>query len=229
MARTRERLAEPAQRARIQEEAARIIELERGGGDPDRIVISSCDWDATLAGKTLGDVMTLREMEESQHGAAEAAMWLTEQGRCGGVFHAISEDDAVRIMRHPTSMIASDGGIIVYGRAHPHPRSYGTFARVLSEYVRERGVLTLEQAVRKMSAFPAQRMGLHDRGVIRPGMAADIAVFDPALVRDAATFEEPHQYGEVFSLVLVNGEVVLEGERVTDARPGRVIYGPARR
>jgi N-acyl-D-amino-acid deacylase len=228
-ARALERLADPGQRARIREETARIIELERGGGDPERVVISSCGWDATLAGKTLGDVIEMRNLEESLYGAADAAIWLTEEGGCGGIFHAIGEEDVVRIMRHPASMIASDGGIIVFGRAQPHPRSYGTFARVLSEYVRERGVLTLEEAVRKMSAFPAQRMGLSDRGLIRPGMVADVAVFDPARVRDMATFEEPHQYAEGFSLVLVNGEVVVEGDRVTDARPGRVLYGPAHR
>ena len=227
--RTRERLADPAQRARIRDESARIIDLERGGGNPDNVVISSCGWDASLAGRTLGDVMEMRGLEESLHGAAEAAFWLTEQGGCGGIFHAISEDDLVRILRHPATMVASDGDVIVFGRARPHPRSYGTFARVLSEYVRERGVITLEEAVRKMTAFPAQRMGLHDRGVIRPGLVADMVVFDPARVRDTATFEQPHQYAEGFSLVVVNGEIVLEGTRVTDARPGRVLYGPARR
>ena len=224
----RERLADPAQRARIREETARIIQLERGGGDPDNVVISSCSWDPSLAGMTLGDVIELRGLEDSLHGAADAAFWLTEQGGCGGVFHAIGEDDVLRIMRHPASMIASDGGVIVFGQAHPHPRSYGTFARVLSHYVRELGVLTLEEAVRKMSAFPAQRMGLHDRGVLRTGMIADIAVFDPASVRDLATFEEPHQYAEGFSHVIVAGELVLENGRVTSARPGRVLYGPAR-
>jgi N-acyl-D-amino-acid deacylase len=224
----RARLAEPAQRARIREETARIIELERGGGDPDNVVISSCSWDASLAGMTLGDVIELRGLENSLQGAAEAAFWLTEQGGCGGVFHAIGEEDVLLIMQHPASMIASDGGVIVFGRAHPHPRSYGTFARVLSRYVRELGVLTLEEAIRKMSAFPAQRMGLHDRGVLRPGMMADIAVFDPDGVRDLATFETPHQYAEGFSLVLVAGEIVLEEGRVTEARPGRVLYGPAR-
>jgi N-acyl-D-aspartate/D-glutamate deacylase len=156
-------------------------------------------------------------------------MWITEQGGCQGVFHAISEEDVVRIMRHPASMIASDGDIIVFGRAAPHPRSYGTFARVLGEYVREQKVISLEEAVRKMTSVPAQRVGLQDRGLIRPGMKADIAVFDPARVRDLATFEQPHQYAEGFSYVLVNGEVVVEGNRVTDARPGQVLYGPGRR
>ena len=229
MQRARERLADPALRARIRDESERIIELERGGGNPDNIVISSCGWDASMAGRTLGDVMEMRGLEMSLHGAADAAFWITEQGGCGGIFHAIGEGDLERIMRHPATMVASDGDIIVFGRARPHPRSYGTFARVLSEYVRERGVIGLEEAVRKMSAFPAQRMGLLDRGLIRPGMVADIAVFDPATVRDLATFEDPHQYAEGFSLVVVAGEIVLDGDRVTAARPGRVLYGPARR
>jgi dihydroorotase/N-acyl-D-amino-acid deacylase len=229
MQQARQRLADPALRARIRDESARIIELERGGGDPDNIVISSCGWDASMAGKTLGDVMEMRGLEMSLHGAADAAFWITEQGGCGGIFHAIGEDDLVRIMRHPATMIASDGDVIVFGQARPHPRSYGTFARVLSEYVRERGVLGLEEAIRKMSAYPAQRMGIQDRGLIRPGMVADIAVFDPATVRDLATFENPHQYAEGFSLVIVGGEIVLEGDRITGARPGRVLYGPARR
>jgi dihydroorotase/N-acyl-D-amino-acid deacylase len=223
----RDRLADPAQRARIREETVLIIELERGGGDPDNVVISSCGWDASLAGRTLGDVMELRRLEESLQGAAEAAFWLTEQGGCGGIFHAIGEEDVVRIMQHPASMIASDGDVIVFGRARPHPRSYGTFARVLSSYVRERGVLTLEDAVRKMSAVPAQRMGLTDRGLVRPGMVADLAVFDPTTVRDLATFADPHQFAEGFSLVVVAGEIVLEGGHMTEARPGQVLYGPA--
>jgi dihydroorotase/N-acyl-D-amino-acid deacylase len=225
----RQRLARPEERARIKQETARIIELERGGGDPKNVVIASCSWDASMAGKTLADVTRMRGMEPTFANAAEATMWITEQGGCQGVFHAINEEDLVRILRHPATMVASDGDIIVFGRAQPHPRSYGTFARVLSEYVRERGVLSLEEAVQKMSAFPAQRAGLQDRGLIRPGMKADVAVFDPARVRDAATFEQPHQYAEGFSYVIVNGEVVVDAGRVTNARPGQVLYGPARR
>jgi N-acyl-D-aspartate/D-glutamate deacylase len=95
--------------------------------------------------------------------------------------------------------------------------------------VREKQVLTLEDAVRKMSAFPAARLGLTDRGVLRPGMKADIAVFDAAKVRDTATFEKPHQYAEGFSHVIVNGQVVVENGGMTAARPGRVLYGPGRR
>jgi N-acyl-D-aspartate/D-glutamate deacylase len=97
---------------------------------------------------------------------------------------------------------------------------------VLGVYVREKHVLSLEEAVRKMSSLPAQRMGLSDRGVLRPGMKADIAVFDPARVRDVATFEKPHQYADGVFYVIVNGEIVLDKGKLTSARPGRVLYGP---
>src|SRR5262249_1722312 len=122
------------------------------------------------------------------------------------------------------TMIASDGGIPLFGQASPHPRNYGTFARVLAVYVRDVHLITLEEAVRKMSSFPAQRLGLTDRGLLRPGMKADIAVFDPARVRDASTFEKPHQYAEGFSTVVVNGKIVLDDGAMQPARPGRVLY-----
>jgi dihydroorotase/N-acyl-D-amino-acid deacylase len=226
--RVRARLRDPATRARVKAESAEIIRLERGGGDPKNVVIARCQWDASLSGKNLGDVTRLRGMEPTIENAAEAALWITEQGGCQGVFHAINEDDLQRILRHPATMVASDGEIPEPGRGHPHPRSYGTFARVLGGYVREKKTLTLEDAVRKMSSYPAQRLGLVDRGLLRPGMKADIAVFDPARVRDLATFEQPHQYAEGFSVVLVNGSVVFENGSMTKARPGQVLYGGAR-
>jgi N-acyl-D-amino-acid deacylase len=218
------RLKDPATRAKIKAESARIIRLERGGGDPKNVVIARCEWAPSLAGKTLAEVVGQRGLEPIIDNSAETAMWIVEQGGCQGVFHAISEEDLARILRHPATMIGSDGEIPVFGKDHPHPRSYGTFARVLAVYARERKIITLEDAVRKMTSFPAQRLGLLDRGMLRPGMKADIAVFDLAQVRDAATFERPHQYAKGFSLVVVNGQVVFEREAMTTARPGRVLY-----
>ena len=107
----------------------------------------------------------------------------------------------------------------------PHPRAYGTFARVLGVYVREKGVLTLEEAVRKMSGYPAQRLSLPDRGLIRVGMKADVAVFNPAQVREMATFERPHQYAAGVAHVLVNGAPALSSGTPTSARAGRVLRG----
>ncbi|HUH12827.1 MAG TPA: D-aminoacylase [Longimicrobiales bacterium] len=223
---TLERLADPATRARVKAASTDIIRLERGGGDPENVQIARCDWDPSLAGQDLAQVTRMRGMEPTLENAAEAVLWITEQGGCQGIFHAMTEDDLERILRHPTTMVASDGEIPIFGERHPHPRSYGTFARVLGLYVRERGTLPLEEAVRKMTSLPAQRLGLTDRGLLRPGMRADLVVFDPATVRDRATFEDPHRYAEGVSLVMVNGEVVLDGEEVTQARPGRVLWGP---
>ena len=222
------RLKDPPQRAKIKTESAAMIRDERGGGDPKNVQLANCSWDPSLAGKTLADVTKQRDMEPTVENAGEAAMWIVEQGGCQAIFHAMSDEDLERIIRHPATMIASDGEIPIFGRANPHPRSYGTFARVLAVYVREKKLLTLEDAVRKMTAAPAARLALSDRGVLRPGLKADIAVFDPARVRDLATYVQPHQYAEGFSQVIVNGQAVFESGAMTDARPGRVLYGPGR-
>jgi N-acyl-D-amino-acid deacylase len=221
------RLQNPSMRSELQKETARIILEERGGGDPQNVQLARCDWDVALAGKRLGDVTKGRGLPVTIENAADTALWIVERGGCSGIFHAIEEEDLQRILRHPATMIGSDGEIPIFGTANPHPRSYGTFVRVLGRYVRDLKVITLEDAVRKMSAFPAQRIGLADRGVLREGMKADIAIFNPETIRDLATFERPHQYAEGVDCVIVNGQVAFEGGKMTAARPGRVLYGPA--
>ena len=170
-----------------------------------------------------------REVEATTASAAELVMEIVERGGARAIYHAMDEADVERIMRHPATAIGSDGGVSVFGESVPHPREYGTFARVLGRYVRERGVLTLEEAVRKMSAATAQRLGLQDRGLLREGFLADLAVFDPDRVVDRVTFERPHQYAHGVEYVLVNGVLVVDGGSHTGARPGRVLYGPGRR
>jgi dihydroorotase/N-acyl-D-amino-acid deacylase len=226
---TLKRIKDAGSRADILAETIRLLQEERGGGDPQNVQLSRCQWDPSLDGKRLGDVTKGRGLEPTLRNAADTVLWIVESGGCGGIYHAIDEQDLQRVLRHPATMIASDGGVPVFGQASPHPRSYGTFSRVLGRYVRELKVITLEDAVRKMTAFPAQRLGLQDRGVLREGMKADIAVFDPASVRDRATFEQPHQYSEGVSLVVINGEVVFENGAVTAARPGRILHGPGKR
>jgi N-acyl-D-amino-acid deacylase len=223
------RLKDPAQRARIKNDSIAMIRDERGGGDPKNVQFASCGFDPKLAGKTLADLTRLHDMEPTIPNAAETTMWLVEQGGCQGIFHAMDEDDLVRILKHPATMIASDGEVPIFGRANPHPRSYGTFARVLGRYVREQHVLRLEDAIRKMTSFPAARLGFTDRGVLRPGMKADIAIFDPETVKDTATFTAPHQYAEGFFAVIVNGQVIFENGAMTAARPGKVLYGHGRK
>ena len=223
------RLKESGAREKAKAGIVAMIRDERGGGDPKNVQFASCSFDPSLAGKTLADLTAARGKPPTIRNAAEVTMWIVEQGGCQGIFHAMSERDLVRILRHPATMIGSDGSVPTFGEANPHPRSYGTFARVLGLYVRDRKVLTLEDAVRKMTAFPAARLGFSDRGVLRPGLKADIAVFDAATVRDTATFAKPHQYAEGFSQVIVNGRIVFENGAMTEARPGKVLYGPGRK
>ena len=224
---TRTRLRDPAMRARIKAESAAIIRDERGGGDPKNVVVARCDWDPSLNGMDLGAITAKRGLALSLENAADTAIWIVEQGGAQGVFHAIAEEDLERILVHRATMIGSDGEIPIFGKNHPHPRSYGTFVRVLGVYARDKKLLPLETAVQKMSSFPAQRLGVVDRGVLREGLKADIAVFDPLKVRDTATFEKPHSYADGVSYVLVNGQVVFEAGAMTAARPGRVLRGPA--
>jgi N-acyl-D-amino-acid deacylase len=225
------RLQNPEIRARVRTEIAGIIDNERGGGDPANVMLTACDFDPALAGKNLSELLRARGRPATSSAAADLVVEIVEKGECQAVFHAISDDDLVRIMRHPATMIASDAfpGEPEFGRDVPHPRAYGTFARVLGYYVRERRVLTLEEAVRKMSSLPAARMRLTDRGILRAGMKADLVVFDPATIKDTATFEKPHQYAIGVRDVVVNGEFVLDGGKATDKRPGRVLRGPGYR
>jgi dihydroorotase/N-acyl-D-amino-acid deacylase len=225
----RKRFQDPALRAKIKAEMVDLIKYNRGGGDPSKVVLANCAFDTSLNGKSLAQVTQDRGRTPTPENASDVAMDLLMKGACQTVYHAIAEPDVERIMRYPWTMIGSDGEIPIFGRGVLHPRSYGTFARVLGVYVRERTILTLEDAIRKMSSLPAQRLRLFDRGLLRPGMKADVVIFDPDTVADKAVFGNPHQYAVGFSHVLVNGEPVLDDGKITDRRPGRILYGPAKR
>ncbi len=223
-----ERLSAPEQRAKIKLAVIENIRFDRGAGDPANVVMANCRFDAKLAGQSLAAITKARGREVNFENAAETLLEIQHSGGCQAVFHAISEEDVERILKYPFTMIGSDGEIPEFGVGAPHPRSYGTFARVLARYVRERHTLTLEDAVHRMSGLPAQRLKLYDRGLIRPGMKADLAVFDPALVTDQATFAQPHQYATGFPYILVNGKIVIQNGKLTSERPGRILYGPSK-
>jgi dihydroorotase/N-acyl-D-amino-acid deacylase len=218
-----DRLKDPEKRARIRAVAVDRITNERGGGDPKNIQFASTSFDPSLAGKNLADATRARGLEPTVENAADTALLLLEKGTVSGIFHAMAEEDVEKILKHPATMIASDGEVPIFGKSSPHPRSYGTFVRVLGRYVRERKALGLEEAIRKMTSLPAARVGLADRGILRPGMKADLVVFDPATVADTATFANPHQYAVGVFHVMVNGVLVVEDGKVTGARPGRVL------
>ena len=224
-----ERANAPEQRAKILAAVARNIEVDRGGGDPKNVVFASCGFDKSLAGKNLAEVTAARGRQVTFENAALTALEMQLKGGCSTIYHAIGEEDLERILRYPYTMIASDGGIPTFGEDVPHPRNYGTFARVLGRYVRERKVLTLEEAVRRMTSLPAVRFRIMDRGLLRAGMKADIGIFDAAVVADKAEFANPHQYAVGFEHVLVNGQPVLKDQKMTAVRSGRVLYGPGKR
>ncbi|AEH51387.1 N-acyl-D-amino-acid deacylase family protein [Pseudothermotoga thermarum] len=152
---------------------------------------------------------------------------IEEKAHVGMIRFAMDEEDVKKVISSPYSMIGSDGSALApYGilsKGHPHPRNYGTFPRVLARYVRELEVISLEEAIRKMTSFPAQRLGLSDRGLIKPNMAADIVVFDFDKVKDTATHEEPKRYPEGIEYVIVNGVITVEKGEHTDARVGKVL------
>lgn len=214
-------------RARIKAGIIQNLKYDRGGNDVSRVAIASCDWDRTLNGKDLAGILQERGLEANMENASELVMELEQNGGCQAVYHAMSGADVDRIMQHPRTMIASDGGIFMPTEDMPHPRNYGSFARVLGVYVRERGVLDFTTAVHKMTRMPADRIGLADRGRIQPGAIADIAVLDPDEVVDRATFEDPHRLSEGVRHVFVNGQAVLLNGEMTGARPGRVLRSNA--
>ncbi len=217
------RLEDPETRARIKQAIIDNLMYDRGGNDPARVAIASCTWDPSLNGKDLAEILQERGQDVTMGNAAELALELQELGGCLAVFHAMSEQDVVRIMQHPKTMIASDGGIFMPNEDVPHPRNYGSFARVLGVYVREKRVLTFSQAIHKMTRMPADRIGLQDRGRIKIGAMADIAVLAPGTVIDVATFKNPHQFAKGVQHVFVNGQAVLLYGQMTGARPGRLL------
>ena len=142
------------------------------------------------------------------------------------VYHKMNESDVETLMQLPYAMIASDAGIPAINVGSPHPRAYGTNARVLGRYVREHQTLTWEDAIRKMTSLPARKFNLSHRGILMPGFAADVVIFDPTTVGDLATFEQPHAYSTGINYVLVNGTLVVDEGTHTGTRPGQIITGP---
>lgn len=219
----RRRLADPVLNDSIERGVVELLLNDRGGGDPKRVQFSRVPWDSTLNGKTLHDLVTRLNLEPTIANAAPVVIDAVLRGGASTIYHIIDEQDVRRIMAHPQTMIASDARLNRLGDAVPHPRAYGTFPRVLGKYVREDKVLTLEQAVRKMTAMPAARLGLADRGCLREGCAADITIFSAERVRDVGSFTDPHHYPEGIPWVIVNGVPVVDNGSFTPSRPGRVL------
>ena len=213
-----ERLRDPAIRKRLRQE------MEKPPGYWENVKISYCKINKDYEGMSIQEVVDLRKVDVYQ---AVFDLLCEEEATVSIVHFAMSEEDVRTVMQHEAVMIGSDGSALAtYGVLHrgkPHPRSYGTFPRVLGKYAREEKVLSLEEAIRKMTALPAKKLGLTGRGLLAEGMWADITVFDPQIVRDTATFIDPHRYPDGIDYVLVNGTVVIEQGEHTGKLTGRVL------
>ena len=219
------RLEDPKIRKQIKDEVIYRIQFDRGGGDPKNVFISECKWMRNYEGKNLAELTQERGKDPTPENAAETVFAIIKGGGARAVYHAISEQDIQNIMQHPLAMIASDGPLMEFNVGKPHPRSYGTFARVLGKYVREDAIIPLQEAIRKMTSLPAKALRIKERGLLVKGYFADVVIFDPETIIDHATFENPHQYATGVSHVIVNGEVVVKDGVHQGNTPGRVLFG----
>jgi N-acyl-D-amino-acid deacylase len=217
-----ERLKDPATRKRIFDEVL-ATNKKKGYEDFEYTSVASCSFERKYEGKNLREISLMNGRPRTHEADVETVLDLMEKGGVQVVTRAMSEEDVSNIMRYRNTAVASDGGVREFGVGRPHPRNYGTNARILNEYVRQRKVLTLEDAIRKMTSLPAQIFAFKNRGLVREGFAADLVVFDPDKVRDNATFENPHQYSTGFDLVVVNGKIAVEADKLTIERGGQVI------
>ncbi|MDI1311899.1 D-aminoacylase [Prosthecobacter sp.] len=217
------RVADPQKKAAI---IASMAEMRsrQGRKDYSYAVIARCKADPTLNGKSIPEAAKMRRGADTLEDQIEVILEIEAQGGASAIFHGMNEDDLRTFLKHPLTMIASDGGPRRLGEDVPHPRSYGNNARVLGRYVRELKLTTLSEAVRRMTSLPAQTFQLKDRGAIKAGAHADIVVFDPAKVGDSSTFSDPHHYAEGFTHVIVNGGVTIRDGKLTEVRNG----GPLR-
>ncbi|WP_337045087.1 N-acyl-D-amino-acid deacylase family protein [Emticicia sp. 17c] len=218
------RLTNPETRKKIRDEMIKSVKADKRK-NYDYAFVARYRADSTMNGKNVSEINQLLGRKDNLATEADLIMDMVDKGGAQMVFHKMSEDDVAKILRYPNTMIASDAGVIQFNRNMPHPRGYGSNARVLGKYVREKQVLTLEDAVRRMTSLPAQRFRIDDRGLIKSGFAADIVIFDENKINDKATYEKPHAYSEGIDYVLVNGVVVLENGKHTGKKAGQIIYG----
>lgn len=224
-----QRLADPAQRENIR--AATAESMARSGNDWKMAVVAQMrhERNRQWEGKSIADIAAALQKPEFD---TVADLLLDEGGSISMVYFGMNEDDVRLALQQPWVSIGSDGTALnadprsPLGGGKPHPRSYGTFTRVLGRYVREQKAIRVEDAIRKMTSLAAQQMGIRDRGLLRQNMKADVVILDDRTVIDRATFEDPHQYGEGIDYVIVNGRIVLDRGRHTGERPGVVIMGP---
>ena len=183
--------------------------------------------DTSLNGKSITDINLQKGRKSTAREEAETILDMMLAGGAQMIYHGMDEQDVQYFMKYPYNMVGADAGVAT-GKGMPHPRGYGSNARVLGKYVREEKIITLEEAIRRMTSLPAQKFQFKDRGLLKEGMAADIVVFDENEVIDLSTYEKPHQFSKGFHYVLVNGKLVIDNAQHTGVKSGRVLYGPGK-
>jgi N-acyl-D-aspartate/D-glutamate deacylase len=216
------RLGRADVRERLHREMPAIFRAQTAG-TASAVRFRTAPMDSTLPGRTLADLLRRQGKPDDVNAIVEALIDLQRAGGFTAVVEAMSEPDIIAFLTHPRGMVSTDGDLVTPGKGFPHPRSYGAFPRVLARYVGEQHVLTLEQAIAKMTGLPARTLGLRQRGLLRAGYAADIVVFNPTTMRDVATFTDPHHYSEGVQQLFVNGVAVIRDGQLTTAKPGRAI------
>jgi N-acyl-D-amino-acid deacylase len=214
----RTRMLDKALKARIINEMVKTLARSKNKNYAYAVVAMYTP-DTTLNGKNISEINRLKGRKEKPAQEAETILDMLRKGNAQMVYHTMNEEDVKYFMKYPFNMPAADGGVSS-GKGMPHPRGYGTNARVLGRYVREQGVIGFEEAIRRMTSLPAQKFGLKERGLIREGFAADIVIFDPEKVNDRSTFDMPHQFADGIPFVLVNGIPVVENGQHTGQRSG---------
>jgi N-acyl-D-amino-acid deacylase len=222
---SKKRLADQATRDRVFKEMKDTLK-KSGFKDYSYAVVASYRPDKSFNGKSIAEITKQVKNKSDVTTQIEQILEMFEAGGASMVYHSMDEDDVKRIMQEPFTMIASDAGVRQLDDSVPHPRGYGNNARVLGRYVRELKLISLEDAIRKMTSLPAQTFGFRDRGLIREGLAADLVIFDENTIIDQATFDKPHQFPLGISYVIVNGTPVLENNQITSARSGVALRGP---
>lgn len=221
------RVKDPETRSRIEREMTAIFPQQAGDG-PKSIQFRTLARHPEYNGRTLADFLIDRKQPATIAAAIPALIELQLEGTFDAIFHSMDEADVIRFIQYPGSMFETDGDPIGFGQGFPHPRSYGSFPRILARYVRDLKALTLEDAIRKMTSLAADQVNQPDRGRIREGAFADIVVFDAAKVQDLSTFTEPHRFPVGIVHLLVNGSTVIRAGALTGEMPGVVLRGPAR-
>jgi dihydroorotase/N-acyl-D-amino-acid deacylase len=226
-----ERLRDPATRARARADFPK--ENPDWSVEPGSRILITRTLNPALKGYEGRTIAEIAKSESKDPLDVLMDIVIADRANTGRVTFSMSEDDVRTALAHPLVSMGTDSGAKaedgIFSEERSHPRAWASTARILGKYVRDEKVLTLEEAIRKMTSLPASRMGLADRGILRPGMAADVVAFDPATVRDRSTYADPIHYSAGIPYVCVNGQLVVDGGRLTDARPGRALKGPGYR